>query len=164
MYPDSAKNLNYETKDAVYWFVTSFQPLDNWSAHTVNIWGKKFLTTEHAYHYSKYAETAPAIARKIFDAPSPWAAMKIDRQHAGKRRKDWDKVKISIMTEIVSAKVVQNEDVRQCLLGTGNKQLFENSPWDKFWGCGEDKTGQNHMGKILMQIRDQLIDKSPSSG
>jgi ribA/ribD-fused uncharacterized protein len=160
MYPDSSKNLNYEPEDAVYWFVTPYQSLDNWSAHAVNIWGKIFPSSEHAYHYRKHSETAPSIALKILAAPSPWAAMKIDRQHASKRRKDWDNVKVDIMTEIVIAKVTQNEDVRIRLLKTGEKQIFENSPWDRFWGRGEDGTGQNNMGKILMNIREKLKSKS----
>jgi hypothetical protein len=160
MYPSSDKQLNYETEDAVYWFSTAFDPFNNWSAHAIKIRGRKFPTVEHAYHYRKYEETAPEIAQEIFNAPSPWAAMQTDRKHADKRRKDWDAVKVDIMTELVRAKAAQNEDVRNSLLQTGKKLIVENSPWDKFWGCGEDGSGQNRMGKILMQIREDLLVKN----
>lgn len=47
MYPDSSKNLNYKTDDAVYWFSSAYDPLNNWSAHAVAFWGKVFPTVEH---------------------------------------------------------------------------------------------------------------------
>jgi N-glycosidase YbiA len=156
MYPDSSLRLNYETDDAVYFFSGAFDPLNNWSAHAVNVWGRTFPTAEHAFHYRKFLEAFPKIANEIIAAPSPWAAMRVDRKHIDKRRQDWDDVKIGIMTEIARAKVVQNEDVRELLLSTGSKQIIENSPWDSFWGCGADGTGQNNMGKILMTIRGEL--------
>lgn len=81
MYPNSTKNLNYETDDAVYWFSTPFEPLNNWSAHAVKLWSKTFSTVEHGYHYRKFTETAPEVAEEILAAPSPWAAMQIERKH-----------------------------------------------------------------------------------
>ncbi len=39
MYPSSDKNYSYETEDAVYFFSHAFNPLDNWSAHQVRVWG-----------------------------------------------------------------------------------------------------------------------------
>ena len=60
------------------------------------------------------------------------------------------------MTEIVRAKVQRNEDVKEMLLGTGNKSIIENSPADDFWGVGKDGTGQNQMGKILMKVREEI--------
>ena len=62
MYPDSNLRLNYETDDAIYFFITSFMPLDNWSPHRVKIWNRTFSTVDHAYHFRKYDETAPEIA------------------------------------------------------------------------------------------------------
>lgn len=155
MYPDGA-DLNYETDDAVYFFTTPFEPLSNWSAHRIKIWGELFSTLEHAYHYRKFSETAPDIAKRILDAPSPWAAMQIERANKSKRRPDWQKVKVGIMEELVRAKIEQNEDVKACLIRTGNKQIIENSPWDSFWGVGKDGHGKNMMGKILTEIRDKL--------
>lgn len=156
MYPDSNLSLSYESEDAIYWFSNAFDPLNNWSAHAVQLWDQLFPTVEHGFHYRKFTETAPDVAIEIIKAPSPWAAMQIERQHRTKRRTDWQDVKVGIMTELVRAKVQQNEDVRVCLLKTGTKQIIENSPWDMFWGIGKDGTGQNHMGKILMLIREEL--------
>ena len=158
MYPDSNQALSYETNDAVYWFSHAFDLLNNWSANAVSIWGQVFPTVEHGYHYKKFSETSPQVAAKILAAPSPWAAMQIERGHKDKRRKDWQDVKVDIMTELVRAKVSQNEDVEECLRKTGSKQIIENSPWDTFWGIGKDGDGQNQMGKILMQVRTELVE------
>ena len=51
------------------------------------------------------------------------------------------------MTEIIRAKVAQNEDVYACLLATDGKKIVENSPWDNFWGCGADGKGENQDGQ-----------------
>jgi N-glycosidase YbiA len=32
----------------------------------------------------------------------------------------------------------------------------EDSPVDYFWGCGIDRSGQNQLGQILMQVRSEL--------
>ena len=42
------------------------------------------------------------------------------------------------------------------LLATGEEYLVEGNTWgDKYWGvCGG--IGLNHLGKLLMQVRDEL--------
>lgn len=164
MYPNSDQQLNYETDDAVFWYSTAFDPLNNWSAHAVELCDKRFPTVEHGYHFRKFQETAPDIAEKILHAPSPWATMQIERQNSNRRQPDWQVVKVEIMLQLIRAKVAQNEDVRQCLLATGTKHLYENSPWDDFWGCGTDGSGVNQMGKILMQVRDELRSLERNDG
>jgi N-glycosidase YbiA len=58
----------------------------------------------------------------------------------------------------VLAKFNSHPELRKLLLATGLAQIVEDSPRDYFWGCGEDRSGLNHLGKILMQIRATLID------
>lgn len=55
MYPKSNKDLNKETDSAVYFFTPAFHPLDNFSAHVINIWGKEFPTAEHAFQWKKFS-------------------------------------------------------------------------------------------------------------
>jgi len=146
MYPSSDLKLTYETKDAVYFFSGSFDPLNNFSAHAIAIWSKTFNTVEHAFHWKKFEKTEPKLAQKIIEAGSPWLAKKLSRTN-GNRRKDWQDVKVEIMFEIVLAKTTQHQDVREMLLATENKTIIENSPVDSFWGCGEGGKGENQMGK-----------------
>ncbi len=72
-----------------------------------------------------------------------------------KLRSDWEQVKVRIMKEICKAKFDQNETLRQQLLATGNEPLEEGNTWgDRIWGT-VDGVGQNHLGKILMEIRKE---------
>jgi ribA/ribD-fused uncharacterized protein len=71
-------------------------------------------------------------------------------------REDWDSVKLTIMTKIVTDKFFRNSNLAQLLLDTGEKYLEERNYWgDTFWGVCKGK-GQNNLGKILMSIRSQL--------
>ena len=72
------------------------------------------------------------------------------------RRKDWDEVKIDVMRKALLAKFTQHKDLRELLLGTGQRYLIEHSPYDNFWGNGGDDSGQNHLGLLLMEIRSLL--------
>jgi N-glycosidase YbiA len=47
-------------------------------------------------------------------------------------------------------------DIQQILLATLDAEIIEDSPVDYFWGCGNDRTGQNHLGQILMRVRADL--------
>lgn len=71
-------------------------------------------------------------------------------------RYDWEKVKYDIMYEICLAKFSQNEELKIKLLETEDKYLEEGNTWgDKIWGTVNGK-GQNHLGKILMKVREEL--------
>lgn len=155
MYPSSDLKLTYETEDTIYFFSGSFDPLNNFSAHTVTVWGKTFRTVEHAFHWKKFEMTEPKIAQEVMQAGSPWLAKKLSRI-SDNRRKDWQDIKVEIMFELVSAKVAQHQDVREMLIATNGKAIVENSPVDSFWGCGKDGKGENQMGKILMRVRQGL--------
>jgi diaminohydroxyphosphoribosylaminopyrimidine deaminase/5-amino-6-(5-phosphoribosylamino)uracil reductase len=41
----------------------------------------------------------------------------------------------------------------------GPTVLVESSPHDKYWGQGYDGLGQNHLGQLLMQVREELLLK-----
>lgn len=153
MYPDSKLKLNYETDDTIFFFTVRYDPLSSWSPHRVKLWGETFMTAEHGYHWRKFKETAPEVAAQMLEAPSPWAAMRLERASKEFRRKDWQEVKVDIMRELMRAKLEQNEDVQECLQATETKRIVENSPWDSFWGCGNDGRGQNILGKLWMELR-----------
>jgi len=42
-------------------------------------------------------------------------------------------------------------------------QLLENSPHDFFWGGGWDASGANHLGRLLMRVREQLLTELPDA-
>src|SRR5258708_25413784 len=112
MYPSPDKNLNYETEEAVYFFTGPFYPLDNFSAHRVEIWGQTCPTVEHAFQWKKFEVSEPGLAKQVLEAGSPEVAKKIAHTSEN-RRQDWGEVRLAVMTEIIRAKVAQHEDVRE---------------------------------------------------
>ena len=71
-------------------------------------------------------------------------------------RKNWNEFRLGIMRKIVRAKFMQNKDLALKLLATGDDILIEGNNWnDTFWGYCNGK-GENHLGIILMDIRDEL--------
>jgi hypothetical protein len=82
-----------------------------------------------------------------------------DAKAEGRRctlRSDWEQVKIGVMTGVLLAKFSQNPLLREGLRSTGTKRLEETNYWnDTFWGVCKGK-GDNMLGKLLMEVRDQL--------
>lgn len=73
-------------------------------------------------------------------------------------RSDWDSIRKDIMYEIVKQKFIQNPDLKNKLLATGDAYLIEGNYWhDTYWGVNS-KTGEgeNHLGRILMKVREEL--------
>ena len=155
MYPDDY-DLNYEDTDTIAFFSLPYEVFNNWSAHKVRIFDQEFQTAEAAFQYTKFKDTAPEVARQILEAPSAWKVFQITNGHREKSAPDWKEIKVGVMEQIIRAKVAQNEDVKQRLLASGNKQIIENSPWDTFWGVGPNGDGQNTLGEIYMKIRSEL--------
>lgn len=54
-----------------------------------------------------------------------------------------------------------HEGPRKLLLSTVDEQsaklLQESSPSDFFWAAGVDGSGSNHLGRLLMQVREELL-------
>lgn len=71
-------------------------------------------------------------------------------------RPDWDQVKDTVMKECLVAKFLQHKDIRDQLMATGDEELIEDSPVDYYWGCGKDGSGKNLLGKLLMEVRNEL--------
>lgn len=71
-------------------------------------------------------------------------------------RKDWEDIKIKVMTDIVKAKFEQNEDLQKKLLATEDAYLEEENTWgDRIWGT-VNGVGANNLGRILMNVRKEL--------
>lgn len=70
-------------------------------------------------------------------------------------RDDWEKVKLDIMYELVKQKFSEYYQLGELLMQTFGK-LEEGNWWgDTFWGTVNGE-GQNHLGRILMRVRDEL--------
>jgi len=138
---------------------TKYRFMSNFYYSDVFYDGLLFKTSEHAYQAAK---TLILEERKYIQSLSSPGDAKEEGSERAKKitlRRDWNKVKIKIMTEIVAAKFNQNPKIMKQLLETGQRQLVETNTWhDNFWGdcvCIEcrNKIGHNHLGIILMNVR-----------
>lgn len=129
----------------------------NFSLHDICIDGQKWLTVEHYYQAQKFVTSADErVVAAIRAVPTPKEAANLGRDPNHRLRADWEAVKISVMWEAVKTKFLTHTDIQQILLNTGDRLIVENSPTDYYWGCGCDQTGQNHLGKILMSVRQEI--------
>jgi ribA/ribD-fused uncharacterized protein len=113
------------------------------------------MTTEHIYQSEKFENED--IKNQIRNAASAHDALRIAKKHKPDYRKDWDSVKLGIMKSILKEKVLQHPYIKEKLLESKDREIAENSPVDDFWGWGHDKNGNNHLGKIWMEIRSELL-------
>lgn len=155
--------MKLDTNTQVFFYEQEFYVLSNFSAFTLQWQGLRFDTSEAAYHWEKFPDY-PEIQEEIFYAPSAHEAFKIAEKNKSFCRWDWPMVKVPIMVGILRAKVQQHEYVRRKLVETGNRELIEDSWRDSFWGWGENKDGQNMLGKIWMSIRTEVQDGTPPFG
>lgn len=115
-----------------------------------------FRSSEHAYMAAKSKDPSEwenfTLAGNLLTASQ---AKKAGRKL--KLRSDWDEVKLGYMKTIVKAKFDQNPLIRNLLIQTYPRKLEEGNYWnDTYWGICKGK-GENHLGKILMEIRDNYV-------
>ena len=130
--------------------------LSNFYPATVMYDGLVFRSVEHAYQAAK---TDDWEVRKKIQALEKSG----DAKKAGYRvplREDWDRIKFGIMETLVRRKF-EIPELRNKLLMTGDQDLIEGNWWgDTFWGVCRGK-GENHLGKILMKIREEIRKEAP---
>lgn len=116
--------------------------------------GKEWPTAEHYFQAQKFAGTSHEERIRLLKSPAEAKA------EGNKRtlplRKDWSQVKDQVMYDVVLAKFTQRPVLRQKLLESGTRELVEHTRNDSYWGDGGDGSGQNKLGKILMQVRKEL--------
>jgi len=122
--------------------------------------GLIYPSVEHAYMACKTNNRTDK--EKILNMPW-WEAKKYGRRV--QLRLDWDRVKLSIMSDLVSQKFRWHPELQQKLLATGDVQLMEGNSWhDNYWGtcfclkCRQIRS-ENHLGTLLMQIRAELREE-----
>jgi len=123
----------------------------NFSPHPIRLGGKTWPTTEHYFQAQKFEDEKHRD--EIRNANSPMIAARLGRDRKKKLRRDWESVKVGIMTDAVRAKFTQHEDIRKVLLDTGDAKLVEHTENDSYWGDGG---GKNMLGQVLMRVRDEL--------
>lgn len=144
-------------------FFTSRGPfgfLSNFYSSRLVIDGLEYPTVEHYYQSQKGRFST--IKWWIRNAPSPFLAMRAGRSlRPGREFVDnWEDKRVQIMLKGLREKF-RIPALRARLLETGDLPIHEESPTDRFWGSWGGK-GEDMLGKLLMQVREELISDLPS--
>ncbi len=132
-----------------YRFLSNFWPV------TIEFEQHKYPTVEHAYQASKSID--PHIRDMIRVCPTPGIAKRLGKTI--KLRSNWEDIKLNMMLLLLREKF-NEPSLKKALSNTGTRELIEENNWgDTFWGIYK-REGQNHLGKILMKIRREIINDS----
>ena len=145
-------------------FRDAYSWLSNFGPGPVAYYGIKYPHRENAYQAAKYNSRA---AKLYIASLKPGQAK---RAGGGKMPSEflnslsiegWDNKRVGVMEEVVLACFQQNKWLADKLIETKDAELIEYNVWhDCFWGrctCQLHKSrGENHLGRILMQVRKEL--------
>ena len=142
--------------------------LSNFEKCYIKYKGHLFATTEQAFMWEKAVFfNDHESASKILREENPAKAKKLGREVKNFDDSKWSKVCYEIMYLINYEKYFQNTRLKNILLNTGDKMIIEANPKDTRWGVGlsaeDDRVldesqwqGENLLGKVLMQVRQEL--------
>jgi ribA/ribD-fused uncharacterized protein len=143
-------------------------PFSNWAPAPFQIDGIWYNCSEQYMMAEKarlFGDTD--TLKKIMSAVDPKEQKAYGRQVKGFNKEQWEKVARDIVYKGCYAKFTQNQDLKCCLMDTGDTTLVESSPYDKIWGIRLHKTdpraqdrsqwlGTNWLGEILTKLRNDL--------
>ena len=136
----------------VYGFFGDFRFLSNFHEEEFEYDGLLWKSAEHAYMAAKTVDHLEIV--NIQKQPTPTSA-----RREGQRvtlRPNWDLIKRGIMKDILRCKFAPNSMLAGMLKLTAPAVLVEANWWnDRYWGECRGY-GENQLGKILMEIRNEL--------
>ena len=134
-------------------FRGKFHWLSNFYSCSVHYEGLTFSNSEAAFQAAKSLDMKERV--KFVDLAAGQS------KRLGRRvelRPDWEDMKIDIMRQVLKSKFTQNPELGEKLIATGDAELIEGNNWnDRFWGVCRG-VGQNHLGKLLMEVRAELVN------
>ena len=136
-----------------YSFLSNFYSLHKPLRHR----GIDYITIEHFYIAMKTTDTDDR--RKV--ASHPLKGLKKFGRTLSLRH-NWEDIKLEVMERGLRYKFSdKNKVLQRMLLRTKDLYIQEGNMWnDKFWGvCLKTGHGSNHLGKLLMKIREDIKDQ-----
>ena len=144
----------------------------NWFLSPFFYAGKMYVSVEQFMMYHKVILFRKhGLAKQIMATSDPAIAKKLARQPFPEFDHElWEKVCYHIVKRGVGAKFRQSKAIQDILINTGNEVIAECSPTDRKWGIGiglDDPkrlnvskwNGRNLLGRILMEVREELIQE-----
>jgi hypothetical protein len=136
-------------------FRGKYRWLSNFHECKIDHLGLIYPTTEHAYQAAKRWDDEE-FHRHIQSLKTPREAMIYGRSLPITTPHWHELTKFNVMWDVNFYKFSEHSDLKEKLLATGDEELVEGNTWgDTCWGICNGK-GDNHLGKTLMMIRNQL--------
>lgn len=138
-------------------FYIYFSP---YTAHAIEINGTIYPTIEHAYQCARYDDQK--IIEEIRKTASPLLAWQMSSKYKHLQNPKFgdNAFKRKVMKEMMRLKLLQHREVRDALINSYDqmivKKIVTYPPGDGFWDIGEDGKGENQIGKIWMELREEL--------
>ena len=120
---------------------------------TFTVEDQEFGSVEHYAQWSKYKTSDPDYAALLLDK-APATLRMAGKTSAHTPDPDYD-IEAAYKAGY-QAQLAQNEDLKAVLLATAEAPLEAEYPADDVLGIGEDGTGQNLLGTILMALRAEM--------
>ncbi|KAI8164909.1 hypothetical protein K4K49_012158 [Colletotrichum sp. SAR 10_70] len=135
------------------------------------------ITFKTAEHYMMYGKAMlfndPKVALTILKADHPRKVKALGRKVSGFDEAIWNENRERIVREGSLLKFRSSPELKEKLLGTGERELVEASPMDRIWGIGyspekapasdRSRWGLNLLGKVLMEVRAHLREEEGDS-
>lgn len=146
-------------QDPIYFYTKNdpFYELSNFAPFGFEFDGAYWPTVEHFFQAQKFLD--PEHRERIRRASSPRDARALGQSRDVPIRADWEAVREDVMYQALRLKF-QRPELQARLLSTNDRPLVEASPFDHFWGAGQDGSGQNRLGHLLERLRQELSARS----
>ena len=165
----------YNHDESVAPFRADANPLSNFFKCTIDFNGRAFKSSEHIYQFTKCMFLKhDDLANLIYTTETPREVKVLsDKLNKHERMAEWTNIKVDFMRKILRAKWNCSGRFRQTLMATSNMTIAEATS-DTFWGVGVAPNlalhtkpghflGSNQLGKLLMDLRNDVHDQDPSS-
>ena len=144
----------------IYKFADKYEFLSSFYSVNIRLNSKEYKTVEHAYQSNKTKDESEH--EWVRNAPTASKAKSFGKKV--RERKNWNDIKYRLMLKLVRMKF-KHPELREMLLETGNEEIVEGNYWhdNSFGNCTCSKCekieGENHLGKILMKVRQEIKDE-----
>ncbi len=144
-----------------YEFLSNFYACEVFYKNDLNPTGYVYKTAEHAFQAAK--ATTLEDMMYVAEAHTPGEAKR--RGRSIKIRPDWEVIKDDVMYTILKSKFTDDQEMWERMIATVPEYdgFCEDNWWhDNYWGdcqcerC-KDIFGQNKLGKLLMQVREEIV-------
>ena len=158
----------FKQTDSVTLFFTKASPLSNFHPSQFEFDGRIYNCAEQYIAYEKallFGE--PDIAAEILRERDPRIQKRKATNLPNFAETQWKDHATAILKPVLTAKFMQNEQLKAFLLSTGDNVIGEASPSDQLFGIGLSLNnpsavdnslwcGGNLQGSTLMEVRDEL--------